>query len=74
MRSAFPRSRKWNTSAYRIGTATVKTIRDAGFEIIFDPTTRFPNHARLVHPAGLTGFTNGNLERLAQAFEDTVES
>ncbi|MEZ4729357.1 MAG: hypothetical protein R3E79_19680 [Caldilineaceae bacterium] len=73
MRNAFPRSRKWMTSAHQIGTATVQTIRNAGFDVILDPTTRFPNHARLIHPAGLAGFTDENLERLAQAFKDTVE-
>jgi len=73
MQNAFPRSRKWHESVQRIGTATVETIRAAGFEIIADPTTRFPNHARLIHPNGFAGFTDANLERLTQAFEDIAE-
>lgn len=73
MRNAFPRSRKWLESSRRVGTTTVQAIKEAGFEIRFDPTDRFPNHARLIHPSGVEGFTDENLERLAQAFEETVE-
>ena len=73
MRQAFPRSRKWVESLQQVGTATVQAIRNAGFEIMIDPTTRFPNHARLIHPDGVAGFTTINLERLAQVFIDTIE-
>lgn len=73
MRNAFPRSRKWSESARRVGTTTVQAIRAAGFDVIPDPTDRFPNHARLIHPSGVDGFTDKNLERLVRAFEETVE-
>ncbi len=53
-----------------VGTTTAGRIREAGFDVIMDPTKRFPQHARLVHPDGASGFTPENLERLAQAFED----
>jgi hypothetical protein len=53
-----------------VGTTTAGRIREAGFDVIMDPTTRFPQHARLIHPDGEDGFTQDNLERLSQAFED----
>ncbi len=53
-----------------VSTATAGRIREAGFDVIMDPTKRFPQHARLIHPDGADGFTQENLERLAQAFED----
>jgi hypothetical protein len=53
-----------------VGTTTAGKIREAGFDVIMDPTKRFPQHARLIHPDGADGFTQENLERLAQAFED----
>ncbi len=74
MRNAFPKSRKWYDSVMQVGTATIKAIRAAGFEVIMDATTRFQNRARLVHPDGVAGFTDANLERLAHVFEDMVES
>jgi hypothetical protein len=43
MRHAFPKSRKWNQAAQQVGTATVAAIRQAGFEIVPDPTSRFAN-------------------------------
>lgn len=71
MRQAFPYSRKWRETAHRVGTTTAAAVRQAGFEIASDPTTRFPNHARLVHPRGVAGFTDTNLVVLAQTFQDT---
>jgi hypothetical protein len=35
-----------------------------------DATPRFPQHARLIHPHGAAGFTDDNLKRLAQYFQD----
>ncbi|MBI1923027.1 hypothetical protein HYR99_02130 [Candidatus Poribacteria bacterium] len=72
MRNAFPRSRKWRETAHTVGTTTGAALREAGFEIVPDATTRFPNHARLIHPDGATGFTRANLERLAQTFQNTT--
>jgi len=71
MRQAFPQSRKWSRTAHTIGTTTAAALRQAGFEIVPNPTTRFPNHARLIHPNGVAGFTDANLERLAQTFQNT---
>ena len=72
MRRAFPRSRKWRETSYTVGTTTVVAIREAGFEIAPDPTTRFPHHARLMHPSGVAGFTDGHLETLTSTFRNTT--
>lgn len=71
MRQAFPNSRKWRVSAQTVGTTTAEAIREAGFELVPDPTSRFPNHARLIHPNGVAGFTDTNLTQLARIFHDT---
>ena len=71
MRQAFPNSRKWRETAHTVGTTTAAAVRQAGFEIVPDPTTRFPNHARMIHPRGIAGFTDANLAVLAQTFQDT---
>jgi hypothetical protein len=72
LRRAFPRSRKCLQSAHTVGTTTVAAIREAGFEIVPDPTARFPNHARLIHPRGVAGFTEENLQLLAATFRNTT--
>ena len=72
MRQAFPKSRKWLQTVSIVGTTTAESIRQAGFEIIPDPTSRFPNHARLIHPNGEAGFSDDNLAALAQVFQDTT--
>jgi hypothetical protein len=73
MRHAFPGSRKWRETAHTVGTTTAGAIREAGFEVVPDPTIRFPNHARLIHPRGVAGFTDENLARLAATFRNTTE-
>ena len=72
MRRAFPGARKWRETAHTVGTTTAAAIREAGFDIVPDPTTRFPNHARLIHPQGVEGFTDESLATLAATFRDTV--
>ena len=72
MRQAFPGSRKWRDTAHTVGTTTAAAIREAGFDVVPDPTTRFPNHARLIHPQGVAGFTDEHLVTLAATFHDTV--
>jgi hypothetical protein len=72
MQRAFPGSRKWRETAHTVGTTTVAAIREAGFDVVPDPTTRFPNHARLMHPQGVAGFTDEHLVILAATFRDTV--
>ena len=72
MRRAFPGSRKWRETAQTVGTTTAAAIREAEFDIVPDPTTRFPNHARLIHPQSVAGFTDEHLVTLAATFHDTV--
>ena len=72
MRSAFPGSRKWRETAHTVGTTTVAAVREAGFEVVPDPTTRFPNHARLIHASGIAGFTDDHLTTLAATFHNTM--
>jgi hypothetical protein len=72
MRRAFPKSRKWQQTASMVGTTTAEAIRQAGFEIVPDPTSRFPNHALLIHPSGEAGFTDVNLAALSMVFSDTT--
>ena len=43
-----------------------------GFDVVPDSTPRFPNHARLIHPQGVAGFTDEYLVTLAATFRDTV--
>jgi hypothetical protein len=74
MRQAFPRSQKWHEAARIVATTTAAAIRAIGFEIVPDPTARFPNHARLIHPDGLAGFHASNLRKLAQIFSNMAES
>jgi hypothetical protein len=55
-----------------VGTSNAAQIRATGFEIVPDPTSRFPNHARLIHADGAAGFTDENLQRLAHVFRDST--
>jgi len=73
MRTAFPRSRKWHEATLTVGVTTAAAIRQTGFEVVPDPTARFPNHARLIHPDGVAGFNETNLVMLALVFENTTE-
>ncbi|MGH8065005.1 MAG: hypothetical protein ACRERE_07135 [Candidatus Entotheonellia bacterium] len=72
LRRAFPRSRKWRQGTHTVGTTTAAAIREAGFDIVPDPTARFPNHGRLIHPKGVAGFTDENLQTLAATFRNTT--
>jgi len=74
MRQAFPDPRKFGRLhhlAETVGTATAAAIRTAGFDVLPDPSTKFPNHARVIHPDGIAGFSDANLDQLARAFTDT---
>jgi hypothetical protein len=74
MRQAFPDPRKFarlHRQAEAVGATTVAAIQAAGFDVLPDRSTKFPNHARIVHPDGVTGFSDVNLERLSRAFTQT---
>jgi hypothetical protein len=68
MRRQFPRKAPRGRTV--VGSTTAGQIRTMGFDVIMDPTPRFRQHARLIHPQGADGFTEENLQRLAQCFQD----
>ena len=73
MCQAFPKSRKWLEKARLVGTAIVAAIRQVGFDVFPDPTSRFPNHARIIHPDSIDGFVDENLKELEKIFQNTKE-
>lgn len=70
LRQAFA-SRKWQTQAGTVATATVEDIRRVGFDVIEMKTQRLPNHGRIIHPDGVNGFSDLNLRQLASVFRTT---
>jgi RHS repeat-associated protein len=72
MRAAFPNATGLHRAAETVGSSTISKIRAAGFELFPDPTKKFPNHFRLIHPLGVAGFTPQNLEKLSRAFTNTI--
>jgi hypothetical protein len=72
MRRAYPRATDLHTKAGTVGSATAASIRLAGFDVIRVPSRNLPNHGRVIHPQGVTGFSDANLARLAQCFQDTT--
>jgi hypothetical protein len=72
VREAFPHATRLLAASQTVASATVEAIRRAGFDVISDPTRRFANHARLIHPDGVGGFVDENLKRLSAAFRDTM--
>jgi hypothetical protein len=71
MRKAFPKSRKWQ-KVQTVATATVIAVCQTGFDVIPDPTARFPNHGRLIHPQGIVGFSVVNRQILSKVFTETT--
>jgi hypothetical protein len=72
MRMAFPTAAKLHELTKTVGSATEEAVRAAGFDVMPDPTRKFPNHHRLIHPDGVAGFGDDNLARLSEAFTNTV--
>jgi hypothetical protein len=72
MKAAFPNATKLHETANIVGSATEEAIRRAGFDVMPDPSRKFPNHHRLVHTEGIAGFVDANLARLSGVFTDTV--
>jgi hypothetical protein len=73
MRQAFPDPVKFarlHQQAETVGATTVAAIRAAGFDVLPDPSAKFPTHARIVHPDGAAGHSDTNLEQLTRAFTD----
>lgn len=72
IRAAFPRGLVMQALASTVGTTTEELIRSVGFDLMPNPTAKFPNHSRIIHPEGATGFSDENLEKLAQVFTNTT--
>lgn len=72
MRAAFPLAKRLWSLASVIESTTGARIRSAGLDGIANSTATFPNYYRLIHSEGVAGFSDDNLARLAQEFEDTT--
>lgn len=72
IRAAYPDATGLHEATKTVGSSTPEAIRAAGFDVIANPTRRLPNHHRLIHPDGAVGFSDANLERLAEAFTTTT--
>ena len=72
IRKALPTARRLHQAANTIGTTSEELIRSTGFDIVANPTVTLPNHYRIIHPSGVAGFSDENLERLAQVFTNTT--
>ena len=70
MKSAYPNAAKW-AGELAVGTSTVATVRSVGFEVWPCPNSMFANHARIVHPEGIPGFTDEYLSHLASVFAES---
>ena len=71
MREVFPAANQLHEAAQVIGSTTADKIRGAGFDVIANSTKKLPNHYRLIHPHGVTGFNDENLARLSAVFTET---
>ena len=71
IREAFPAADVLHEAAQIIGSTTVDHIRQAGFDVLPNPTKKLPNHYRLIHPDGVAGFNEVNLARLSAVFTET---
>ena len=72
MKAAFPAASGLHEAAHMVGSATEEGIRDAGFDVIPNPTRLLPNYHRIVHPDGVAGFGDDRLEKLSDVFVDSV--
>jgi hypothetical protein len=74
MREAFRDARKYSrlhAASTIVASATLADVRQAGFDVLPDPTRRFANHGRLVHPLGRDGFSDERLTELSRVFHTT---
>lgn len=72
VRAAYPDATGLHEAARTVGSSTTEAIRSVGFDVIPAPSRRLPNHHRLIHSEGTAGFSDENLERLAQVFTNTM--
>jgi hypothetical protein len=72
MKQRFPNASSLHAEidAGNIAEIDAKKIREAGFDVIHDPTKRIGDaHARLIHPDGIDGFNDVNLNKLSRNFK-----
>ena len=50
---------------------TLNPLRQAGFDVLPNPTKKLPNHYPLIHSEGVAGFHEVNLARLSAVFTET---
>jgi hypothetical protein len=72
MRGAFPKAKVLHEAAKTVGSTAGEMIRRADFELIPAPSDALPNHWRIVHPEGVSGFKDENLVRLVEVFVNTT--
>lgn len=70
LRGAFPHATQLREASNIVGASTVELVRQAGFDVIPDPTKKLPNHGRLIHQRGIAGFVDANLQKLSRVFQD----
>ena len=70
LEQAFPNATRLLADAIVVGTALVSDIRSVGFDVLYDPTKRFPNHARLIRADHGTAREEWELAALSQVFTD----
>ena len=72
MKEAFTKATRLHDiiNAGNIAEIDAKSIREAGFDVIDNPTKSIGDaHARLIHPDGADGFSNSNLKKLSDNFK-----
>ena len=62
MKATFFKATGLKQTAGAIVSGTSDQIRNFGFDFISEPTSKFPGHARIVHPHGVDGFNDENLQ------------
>ena len=73
IRDAFPDAEGLHEAAKVVGSTTTERIRSVGFDLIPNPTRKLPNHHRIIHPDGVPGFNDVNLQKLSAVFSNTLE-
>lgn len=72
MRNAFPKVTGLLKATETVASGTADVVRRARFDVIEDPTNKFQNHARIVHPDDADDFNDENLKGLSEALGSTT--
>ena len=71
LRQAFPLAIDLHRTAQVVSSTTIDKIRSAGFDVLPNPTRKLPNHFRIIHKDGATGFLDSNLAQLSAVLTET---